>query len=129
MEPIKITDKLTLRQEALRLSVATGTNHPVSQAQQYEAYLLGDAELPEYEDTHKDFKEMLGKFQDSFKPNSWISADSEMKPAKGVKVFVRTKSGSYYSGEYDDGWYVSHKPVGDEIVAWMPIPPFTQPTL
>lgn len=135
MEPIKITDKITLRQEALRLSVATGTNHPVSQAQQYEAYLLGDAELPEYEDTHKDFKEMLGKFQESFKPNPWISADSEIKPAKGTPVICALHYGiskieyvvMYYNHEEKEWCGGNDDDNTNHVVAWCPIAPYQQP--
>ena len=130
METIKIVDKLTLRQEALRMAIATGTSYPISQAQQFEAYLLNDADLPEYDDTHKDFKEMLGKMQEIFTtPRSmWIPADDEMKPAKSVEVVCALRYGSkiekalmtydnelkkWYNGD-DDG-------TTDHVAAWMPI--------
>lgn len=136
MEPIKIIDKLTLRQEALRLSVATGTSYPVSQAQQFEAYISGDTDLPEYEDTHKDFKEMLAKMQDSFTtPRSvWISAGDEMKPAKGVQVLCALHyavNNIVYEVMYYDPdekvWYGgADEDNANHVVAWTFISPYVE---
>lgn len=146
MEPIKITDKLTLRREALRMAIKLdprniGVEHQISVAQKIVDYIQGDAELPEYEDTHKDFKEMLGKMQESFNPtprSEWISADSEMKPAKApTMVLVMCKDyNSPLLGEFlgKDNWDVFDADVtkntlrGEiEVVAWTPIPLFTEP--
>ena len=74
MEQIKIIDKLTLRQEALRMAVelshsgATNVDVIKLNAHSLASFIQGDADLPEYEDTHKDFKEMFAKMQESFKP-------------------------------------------------------------
>lgn len=132
MEPIKIIDKLTLRQEALRMAFNlchNSTNNAdalVNYAKAFESYLLGNTDLPEYEDTHKDFKEMLGKMQDSFKPNPWIFADDEIRPAKGVPVLVMLSGKKEpMLGKYTDtGWVVPNATSNDELISWMPIPEY-----
>lgn len=142
MEQIKIIDKLTLRQEALRMaimhtSVDSNTDYILNQAMQFERYMQGSADLPEYEDTHKDFKEMLDKMQESFKPRPfdlWFPVDGDIKPPHDVDILG-----------YEDGsmHFCKLTKVGDEDVFiindgcefhpthWMPkpIPPFTQPHL
>lgn len=139
-EPIKIVDKLTLRQEALRLSVATGTNYPISQAQQFEAYLHDDVELPEYVDPDaqtKQIADIFAKTRESFNPTPlpmWIPADSEMKPALNTQVLVmREGDTSPLFGEYlgENYWEVEDADVifyskdGEvNVVAWCPIPTY-----
>ena len=135
MEPIKITDKLTLRQEALRLSVTTGTNYPISQAQQFEAYLSGDSDLPERDNSMETYlyemKDMLTK-----QHNPWISADDEMKPAKGVQVlcalYYAVNNIVYEVMYYDPDEKVWYGGADDDnnnhVVAWHPIQPYS-PTL
>lgn len=141
MEPIRITDKLTLRQEALRMAVGyiesgCSADFVIKTAKDFESYLLGNADLPEYEDTHKDFKEMLGKMQESFTTPRpmWISVDGDIKPPHDADILG-----------YEDGsmHFCKLTKVGDEDVFiindgcefhpthWMPkpIPPFTQPPL
>ena len=138
MKPIKIVDKLTLRQEALRMATkrASDNNHITSTlklAKKYEDYLRGSADLPEYEDTHKDFKEMLGKMQESFNSVSrsmWISVDSEMRPADNMPVIVKIdETDGYFIGKYtrELGWEVTNAPYNHSIVAWTPVPPFVEP--
>lgn len=140
MEPIRIVDKLTLRQEALRMTVefisATKTGAGwLGIADSFERYLLGNAELPEYEDTHKNFKEMLGKMQESFMtPRSiWIPADDEMKPAKGVEVVCAlryTSNNEYAVMSYDhesNEWYGGADDDNtNHVVAWTFISPYVE---
>lgn len=134
MKTIKIVDNLTLRQEALRLAVmqavdTDSVNHICNIAEKFESYLRGDAILPEYEDTHKDFKEMLSKMQESFNPtprSMWISADDEIRPAKGVPVLVMLSGKKEpMLGKYTDtGWAVPNAVSNDELISWMPIPEY-----
>lgn len=140
MDTIKIVDKLTLRQEALRMAVMQAVdndsvNHICGMAEKFESYLRGDVKLPEYEDAHKDFKEMLGKLQESFKPNPWISADDEMKPAKGVEAVCALRYGSKFEKAlmvYDHEekkWYDGDDDSNtNHVVAWMPIPTYIAPS-
>ena len=126
MEPIRIIDKLTLRQEALRMAIATGTSYPISQAQQFEAYLLNDADLPEYEDTHKDFKEMLGKMQESFKPklfSLWFHVDGDIKPPHDTDLLVRSGGCNYIARTDGEDWYTTDTDMHIRPTHWMPIPP------
>ena len=139
MEPIRITDKLTLRQEALRMAVgfisATKTGAGwMDIVGSFESYLLGNADLPEYEDTHKDFKEMLAKMQDSFKPNPWISVDDEQKPAKGVQVLCALHYAvnnivyevMYYNPD-EKVWYGgADEDNTNHVVAWTFISPYVE---
>lgn len=143
MDSIKIVDKLTLRQEALRMAVAQADpddnrkDYILLMAKKFESYLLGSADLPEYVDPNKDFKEMMLKLQDNFKSNPlsmWISVDREMKPPHDADIL------GYENGSMH---FCKLTKVGDEDVFiindgcefhpthWMPkpIPPFTQPTL
>lgn len=143
MEQIKIIDKLTLRQEALRMAIelshscANNVDVIKLNAHSLASFIQGDADLPEYEDTHKDFKEMLGKMQESFKPKPlhlWFPVDGDIKPSHDADILG-----------YEDGsmHFCKLTKVGDEDVFiindgcefhpthWMPkpIPPFTQPHL
>lgn len=106
-----------------RASTAENIHNAKKLAKDYEEYIQGSAELPEYEGTHKGFKEMLAKMQLP-SLSMWISVNSEVKPEKDQRCIVQTKSGNHYFGTYDNGWYVNHKPVGDDIVAWFPIPKY-----
>lgn len=135
MEKIEIKDMVTLRAYALSFVknfVSFGgvkTDESLDAAKYFEAYIKGNAELPEYNspmDSAKMWSDMLDKINKPCEPLSmfWIGADDEMKPAKDKRCVVVTKSGSYYFGMYDNGWYVNHKSVGDDIVAWMPIPEY-----
>ena len=137
MEPIKIVDKPTLRQEALRMAVryiesGCSADFVIKTAKDFESYLLGNADLPEYEDTHKDFKAMLDKMQDSFKFNPWISVDSEMKPAKGAQVLCALHYATnnivydvmYYNPD-EELWYGGADDDNtNHVVAWCPIPEY-----
>lgn len=143
-EPIKIIDKVTLRQEALRLAVATGSAYPLSAAVKFEAYIRGKAELPEYVDPNaqtKQIADIFAKTRESFNPTPlpmWIPADSEMKPAKDSQVLVICKDYGNYPllAEYlgKDNWDVFDADVTKntlrceiEVASWMPIPPY-EPT-
>lgn len=150
MEPTKIVDKLTLRQEAMRLALQTvyGVNVSeylkdlvIKRAADIADYIQGDTQLPEYEDTHKDFKEMLAKMQESLKLPllpMWISADSEMKPEIDTQVLVMCADSKYPKfGEYlGEGYWevedadVIHLTKDGEVtvVAWLSIPKY-EPTL
>ena len=138
MEQIKIIDKLTLRQEALRMAVelshsgATNVDVIKLNAHSLASFIQGDADLHEYEDTHKDFKEMLDKMQDSFKFNPWISVDSEMKPAKGAQVLCALHYATnnivydvmYYNPD-EELWYGgADEDNTNHVVAWCPIPEY-----
>ena len=138
MEPIRITDKLTLRQEALRVAVELSKSHikcvsdTIHNAGIFENYLRGSADLPEYEDTHKDFKEMLCSMQGSFMPKPWIPVDSELKPAKGVQVLCALHyavNNIVYEVMYYDPdekvWYGgADEDNTNHVVAWRPIPEY-----
>lgn len=141
MEPIKIVDKITLRQEALRMALhranaESNIHDALKLAKEYEEYLLGNAELPERDNGMEKYlhemKDILFK-----KHNPWISADSKMKPVEKAEVLVMCKD---YNGpllaEYlgGDNWDVFDADVtkntlqGEiEVIAWMPIPPFVEP--
>lgn len=147
METIKIVDKLTLRQEALRMALHRANaeiniHDALKLAKKYEEYLLGNAELPEFVDPqseHKYFADLIAKMQENFKSNPlsmWISVDSEMKPPKGTEVLCALRYTSnieyvvmsynpekkvWYGGNDDDNT--------NHVVAWCPIVPFSQPTL
>ena len=140
MEPIKIVDKLTLRQYALRLAVkranADDKKDALILAEQYERYIQEDVELPEYVDQNKDFKEIFGKFQESFNPNPWISADDEIKPAKGVQVLCALHyavnnivyEAMYYNPDEKEWYGGADDDNTNHVVAWLPIPEY-RPTL
>ena len=76
MESIKIADKLTLRQEALRMALERANaedniHDAVKLAKEYENFLLGNTELPEFVDPNEDKKtwaDLFGKMQENFKP-------------------------------------------------------------
>lgn len=134
MEKIEIKDMVTLRALAMKYAITLDNRnisikHQVDVAQNIESYIKGDAELPEYNspvDSAKMWSDMLDKIYKPCEPSSlwWISVDDEMKPQKDQRCVVMTKSGNSYFGTYDNGWYVNHKPVNDDIVAWMPIPEY-----
>lgn len=144
MEPIKITDKLTLRQEALRMAIESNkgrTNDPIHikmDAIQFESYIQGSADLPEYVDTSKMFANAMEKMNERWsQPNPWISADSEMKPALNTQVLVMCEDYTTpLFGEYlgEDYWEVEEADVtlrskdGEvNVLAWTPIPPYVAP--
>lgn len=140
MEPIKITDKLTLRQEALRMALEranaeSNIHNALKLAKEYEEFLLGNAELSEFVDPqseHKYFADLIAKMQESFKSNPWISADSEMRPQDNMLVIVKIdETDDYFIGKYtrERGWEVANAPHNRSIVAWHPIPPFVEPLL
>lgn len=149
MDSIKIVDKLTLRQEALRMALQTvyGVNVSenlkdlvIKRAVDIAEYIQGSADLPEYVDPqseHKYFADLIAKMQENFKSNPipmWISVDSEMKPPKGAEVLCALRYTSnieyvvmsynpeeklWYGGNDDDNT--------NHVVAWMPIPTFVEP--
>lgn len=74
METIRIVDKLTLRQEALRMTLLIDSrnisiDHQINVAQKIADYIQGSADLPEYEDTHKGLqgnaRQYAGELHDS----------------------------------------------------------------
>lgn len=146
MEPIKITDKLTLRQEALRMALQTLYGVNVSEnlkdlvlkrAKDLAEYIQGSADLPERDNAMEKYLLELKDSVLNFKNNPWISADSEMKPALNTQVLVWCEDyttplfGEYLGGDY---WEVEEADVtllskdGDvNVVAWSPIPPYVAP--
>lgn len=139
-EPIKIVDKLTLRQEALRMAVELSKSHAkcvsdtIKNAEIFEDYIQTSVKLPEYVDPNNELKDMMAKWQENFKSNPldlWFSADSEMKPPLNKQVLVMCADSKYPKfGEYlgEDYWDVEDADViksskdGDvTVIAWMPI--------
>lgn len=140
MEPIKITDKLTLRQEALRMAIYSTDSLLVNgnlkdillkRAKDIADYIQGDSDLPERDNSMEKYLQELKDSVLNFRSNPWISADDEMKPAKGVEVVCALRYGSkieqalmvydheskkWYDGD-DDG-------NTDHVVAWMFIPEY-----
>lgn len=144
METIKIVDKLTLRQEALRMAVMqaeTGVTAGwlLEYAKEFESYIQGSADLPEYVDPNADkqqWVDMLNKMREEMKPNPWISVNSEMKPAKGQWVVCALQYGStieyvtmYYNHEEKEWCGGNDDDNTNHVVAWCPFVPFTQPLL
>lgn len=145
MDPIKIVDKLTLRQEALRMAVELSKSHPkmvsdtIKNADIFEDYIKGSADLPEYVDPNADkqqWVDMLNKMREEMKPNPWISVDSEMKPNGDSIVLVRCEGyENPQLGKYleEDCWEVRTETLLQsklnevKVIAWMPIPPFVEP--
>ena len=130
METIRIVDKFTLRQEALRMALeranANSNIHNVLKlAEEYEEYLLDNVDLPEYENTHKDFKEMLGKMQESFTtPRSmWISVDGDIKPPHDTDLLVRSGGCNYIARTDGEDWYTTDTDMHIHPTHWMCIPP------
>lgn len=137
MEPIKIVDKLTLRQEALRMAIefisATNTGAGWQGiADSFERYICGSVDLPERDNSMEKYLQELKDSVLNFKSNPWIPADDEMKPAEGVEVVCALRYGSkiekalmvydheskkWYDGD-DDG-------NTDHVVAWHPIQPYS----
>ena len=76
MEPIKIVDKLTLRQEALRMAIERARDDEkitsaLELAKKYAIYLQGNADLPEFVDTesfNRKMVEIATKIQEDVKP-------------------------------------------------------------
>lgn len=130
MEPIKIVDKLTLRQEALRMALErananSNIHNALKLAEEYEEYLLGNVDLPEYEDTHKDFKEMLGKMQESFKPKPfdlWFHVDGDIKPPHNTDLLVRSGGCHYIARTDGEDWYTTDTDMHIRPTHWMWIP-------
>lgn len=147
MEKIEIKDMVTLRAYALSFVknfVSFGGVKPdesLDAAKYFEAYIKGDAELPEYNspmDSAKMWSDMLDKINKPCETLSmfWIGADKELKPALDTQVLVMCADSEYPRfGEYlgEDYWEVADADVihytkdGEvTVVAWMPIPKYEQ---
>lgn len=138
MEKIEIKDMVTLRAYALSFVknfVSFGGVKPddsLDAAKQFEAYIKGDAELPEYNspmDSAKMWSDMLDKI--SPKNSMWISADDGLKPAKGIDVLCALKYGStieydtlYYDPETKEWYGGRDEDNGNHVVAWMGFPAY-----
>lgn len=142
MEPIKITDKLTLRQEALRMALQTvyGVNVSenlkdlvIKRAEDIAEYLKGSADLPERDNAMEKYLLELKDSVLNFKNNPWISTDSEMKPTEGVSVLCALQYDSIvyevmsYSNDHKQWQGGRDVDSTNHVVAWCPIVPFTQP--
>lgn len=146
MDSIKIVDKLTIRQEALRMAVEISKSYPkmisdtIKNAGIFEDYIKGKADLPEYVDPqseHKYFADLIAKMQENFKSNSipmWLPVDGEIKPPHDADI-LGYKDGSMYfcklTKEGDEDVFIINDGCEFHPTHWMPkpIPPFTQPTL
>lgn len=139
MEQIK--DMVTLRAFALEQTIRISKGdyfdcNILDRAKRFEAYVLGEAELPEVYDTDKQFNELRDIFKENIpKPMDqmkfWMSA--EIKPQNDVKVLISIKgSDNVYFGSYDgtqwmveiDNGLVAEVDGDFMVVAWLPIPEY-----
>lgn len=137
MEQIK--DMVTLRSFALDKAVATfyGVDinnnlgkRIIERAKDIEAYILGDAKLPEQDNSMEKYlhemKDVLLNRQGSC---SWISADNDIRPSGNIPVVIKLEDcQEYFIGQYtkEYGWTVPNAPYNRSIVAWLPIPPYVK---
>lgn len=134
MEPIKITDKLTLRQEALRMAMELSHNDANNidlvklNAISLANYLQGSAELPEYSDHDKFYTEILAKMQESFKPKPfdlWIPVGGDIKPPHDADI-IGYENGSMHFCKLtkvgDEDVFVINDGCEFHPTHWMPIP-------
>lgn len=139
MEQIK--DMVTLRAFALDRAIATFYGMDVNEhlgkriidrAKDIESYILGDAKLPESDNSIEMFKDALTQSNKPTPMFMWQNP-SVILPEENQEVLVKLKCGKNRVATYDvhnkefcvivyPGYYIIHNLL--EVAAWLPIPQY-----